>query len=164
MWGGVGGGVCGGKSPDSILLKWNSKAPSWETEEFSRNTWASTPQGGEEACISLFLHEGHLQTLSRACTLGREARERWEGGSPPRTQETQGGCRDFFLASSPQNNTPKEQAAQRGKWTWTKEAQACSATRGLVTEQLQKLPVTESRKRTGIFGSESPPGPDVSYS
>ena len=65
----------------------------------------------------------------------------------------------FFLASSPQNNTPKEQAARRGKWTRTEEALACSASRGLVTEQLQKLLVTESGKQTGIFGSESPPGP-----
>ena len=65
----------------------------------------------------------------------------------------------FFLAPSPQNNTPKEQAARRGKWTRTEEALACSASRGLVTEQLQKLLVTESGKQTGIFGSESPPGP-----
>lgn len=63
------------------------------------------------------------------------------------------------MASSPQNDTPKEQAAQRGKWTWTEEAQACSPTRGLVTEQLQKLSVRESGKRPGIFGSERPPGP-----
>lgn len=33
------------------------------------------------------------------------------------------------------------------------------ASRGLVTEQLQKLLVTESGKQTGIFSSESPPGP-----
>lgn len=69
------------------------------------------------------------------------------------------GCRGFFLASYPQNNTPKERATQRGKWTQTEEAQACSPTRGLVTEQLQKRSVTESGKQTGIFGSESPLGP-----
>lgn len=107
MWDGVGGGVCGGKSPDSILLKWNSKAPSWETEEFSRNTWASTPQGGEEASISLFLHEGHLQTLSRACTLGRGAPERWEGGSPPRTQETRGGMSGVLFGLIPSKRHSK---------------------------------------------------------